>query len=156
MKSRVSILRLLGWAAALMVMLLPAHKLFAQMSEESSGPSTGGLIAALAGFMMFFLILGLAMYVYCALAFQTIARKTNTPNGWWAWIPILQIILTLNIAKKPIWWIILLFIPLVNIVVSVIVLMAVAEARNKPSWWGIMFIIPVMNLIAPGYLAWVD
>jgi len=110
----------------------------------------------LAGFMMFFLILFIAMYVYVALALQTIAQKTNTPNAWWAWIPIIQVILMLNIAKKPVWWIILCFIPLVNFIVFVIVWMAIAEARNKPSWWGIMMIIPVMNLIAPGYIAWAD
>ncbi len=156
MKSRASILRLLGWAAALIVMLLPAHTVFAQMSDNSGGPAVTGIFAALAGFMMFFLILFIAMYVYVALALQTIAQKTNTPNAWWAWIPIIQVILMLNIAKKPVWWIILCFIPLVNFIVFVIVWMAIAEARNKPSWWGIMMIIPVMNLIAPGYIAWAD
>ncbi len=153
MKSRPSILRLLGWAAALVVMLLPASLAFAQ---DDSGPSAAPFLAAMAGFMMFFVIFGLACYVYVSLAFQTIAKKTNTPNGWWAWIPILNIILMLNIAKKPIWWIILLLIPLVNIVVGIIVFMAVAEARNKPSWWGILTIVPVVGLIVPGYLAWSD
>jgi hypothetical protein len=155
MKSRAGIVRLLGWAAAVILMLLPASLAFAQ-DENSMPPGAGGVLAALAGFMVFFVIFGLAIYVYMALAFQTIAQKTNTPNAWWAWIPILNLLLVLNIAKKPIWWIILFFIPLVGIIVAVIVLMAVAEARNKPSWWGIMFIIPVMNLIAPGYLAWAD
>lgn len=154
MKSRPSVLRFLGWTAALILMLLPASLAFAQ--SDNSMPGAGGLMAFIAAFFVFFLIIGLAMYVYYALAFQTIAKKTNTPNDWWAWIPILNIVLLLNIAKKPIWWIILFFIPLVGLVVSVIVLMAVAEARNKPSWWGIMFIIPIMNLIAPGYLAWAD
>jgi hypothetical protein len=148
-------LRLLGWAAALIAVLLPASSALAQ-EDNSMPPGAGGLLAFLAAFMMIFLIIGAALYIYYALAFQTIAKKTNTPNAWWAWIPILHFILMLNIAKKPIWWIILLFIPVVNIVVAVIVLMAIAEARNKPSWWGIMFIIPVMNLIAPAYLAWSD
>jgi hypothetical protein len=62
----------------------------------------------------------------------------------------------LNIARKPVWWILLLFIPFVNIVIAIIVWMAIAEARNKPSWWGILMIVPVANLIVPGYLAWSD
>lgn len=154
MKSRPSILRLLGWAAALVVMLLPAISALAQ--EDNSMPGAGGALALLAGMMVFIWIFMLAFYVYFALAFQTIAKKTNTENAWWAWIPILQVILMLNIAKKPIWWIILMLIPLVNIVVGIIVLMAVAEARNKPSWWGILMIVPVVGLIVPGYLAWSD
>jgi hypothetical protein len=62
----------------------------------------------------------------------------------------------LNIAKKPIWWIILFLIPLVNIVFIVLVWMGIAEARNKPNWWGILLIVPVANIIVPGYLAWSD
>jgi len=103
-----------------------------------------------------FIFIMLACYVYTALALMTIATKTNTQNGWLAWIPIANIVLMLNIAKKPIWWIILFLIPLVNIVIIVLVWMGIAEARNKPSWWGILFIVPVINLIVPGYLAWSD
>jgi len=87
---------------------------------------------------------------------QTIARKTNTPNGWMAWIPIANIFLALNIAQKPGWWFILFLIPLVGLVMAIIVTMAIAERRGKPSWWGILLIVPVVGLIVPGYLAWSD
>jgi hypothetical protein len=55
------------------------------------------------------------------LELQTIAQKTNTENPWLAWIPMLNIILMLNIAKKPIWWFVLFLIPLVGIAMMVIV-----------------------------------
>ncbi len=105
-------------------------------------------------FMTVFMVIGIGLYVYMALALQTIAGKTNTENGWLAWIPIANLILMLNIAKKPMWWIILCLIPLVNIVILIPIWMAIAEARQKPSWWGIMVIVPIMNLVMPGYLAW--
>jgi len=95
-------------------------------------------------------------YVYVALALQTIAQKTHTENGWLAWIPIANIILMLNVAKKPIWWIILFLIPLVNLIMAILVWMGIAVARGKASWWGILIIVPVVNLIVPGYLAWSD
>jgi hypothetical protein len=117
---------------------------------DDRGMFAGGM------FLVFFLVLGGAAYVYISLALQTIAQKTNTANGWLAWIPIANIILMLNIAKKPIWWIILLLIPLVNIVMMILVWMGVAEARSKPNWWGILMIVPLVNLIVPGYLAWSD
>jgi hypothetical protein len=110
-------------------------------------------VAVLGAIWVFVLLIGLATYVYMAICLQTIARKTNTENGWLAWIPIANLILMLQIAHKPIWWILLLLIPLVNVVVAVLVWMGIAKARGKPDWWGILMIIPVVNLVVPGYLA---
>jgi len=152
MKSRPGVLRWLRRAAALIVMLLPASSAFAQSDNSGSLPA----IAAVGSLMVVFLIIGLAAYVYMSMALQTIAKKTNTENAWWAWVPIINIILMLNIAKKPLWWIILCLIPFVNIIIFIIVWMAIAVARGKPSWWGILLIIPVANIIVPGYLAWAD
>lgn len=53
-------------------------------------------------------------------------------------------------------WLILFFIPLVNIVVSIIIWMKIAEMRGKPSWLGILWIIPPIGLIVVGYLAFSD
>ena len=131
-------------------LLLPAIA-SAQDERPSALPFAIG-----AGIILVCVVFMVLFYAYLALALQTIANKTNTENAWFAWIPILNAILILNVANKPLWWLILLLIPGVNIVVGIIVWMAVAEARNKPSWWGIMVIVPVMNLIMPGYLAWSD
>jgi magnesium-transporting ATPase (P-type) len=108
------------------------------------------------GFFLVFLVIGAAFYIFAAFALMTIAEKTQTPNAWLAWIPIANVVLMIMVARKPIWWLVLFLIPLVNIVVSVILWMAIAEARRKPSWWGILTIIPVLNLIAIAYLAWSD
>ena len=138
------------WLMGLLAFLVPAGVVLAQSDEEMALAGLGIVIM-----LVFFLIFG-AMYVYFSLALSTIAKKTNTENAWWAWIPILQILLMLNIAQKPLWWIVLCFIPLVSIVIVIIVWMAIAERRGKPSWWGILLIVPVANLIVPGYLAWAD
>ncbi len=138
------------WAAIPAVTLLFASGAFAQDNRSPAAPALAG------GVLIFALLIGLAVYIYMALAVQTIAQKTNTENPWMAWIPVVNIVLLLNIAKKPIWWIVLFLIPLVNIVFVILVWMGVAEARNKPSWWGVLLIVPVVGVIVPGYLAWVD
>jgi len=99
------------------------------------------------------LILFGIIYAYIAFSLQTIATKTNTENGWLAWIPIANVYLMCKIAGKPGWWLLLFLIPLVSIVVMIIVWMGIAEARNKASWLGILMIVPIANLILPGYLA---
>ena len=138
------------WAAILAVTLLSASGAFAQEDRPHASPALSGAILICA------LLIGLAVYVYVALAVQTIAEKTNTENPWLAWIPIANFVLLLNIAKKPIWWIVLLLIPLVNIIIVVMIWMAVAEARSKPGWWGVLMLVPGVSFIVPGYLAWSD
>lgn len=149
MKARARILSRVGWLLTLAAILVPARPAFAQ--DDARVPT-----ALMGGFILIACIVGLAFYVYFALATQTIANKTNTENAWLAWIPIANWILWLNIAKKPVWWFILFFIPIVGIVIMVIAWMGIAEARNRPNWWGILMIVPVANIIVPGYLAWAD
>lgn len=120
--------------------------------DDMSG-AVGGMIAGMFGL---FLFLGLAAYVFSSLCFMKIAEKTNTENGWWAWIPILNILLMLNIARKPLWWILLFLIPLVNIVIAIIVLVEICKARGKSPLLVIGFIIPVVNFVVLGYLAFAD
>ena len=101
---------------------------------------------------IFWLIM-LAAYAYFAFSIQIIANKTSTPNSWMAWVPILNVVLLCNIGDKPVWWVLLMFIPLVNLVITVMLWMAVSEARRKPPWVGLLMILPFLNLIVPGYLA---
>ena len=116
-----------------------------------------GLIAMMMAMTGVLMVMGLGLYVFLSLALMSIANKTGTENAWFAWIPVLNIILMLQIAKKPVWWIILLLIPLVNIIIAFIIWMAIAEARNKPAWWGIVImLVPVVNLILIGMLAWTE
>ena len=148
MKARSRILSRMGWLLTLAAILIFATTAAAQDDRVPT--------AMLGGFLFIACVIFLEMYVYVALALQTIATKTNTENAWLAWIPIVNIILMCNIAKKPVWWIILCLIPLVNIVIFIILWMGIAEARGKPNWWGILMIVPVVSLIVPGYLAWSD
>jgi hypothetical protein len=135
--------------------LLASFTLLAAVPVFADEPS-GAPFAAMGVAFLFMFVVFAAFYIYWALATQTIAKKTNTENGWMAWIPIANLVLWANIAKKPVWWGILCIVPLVGIVFMILLWMAIAEARNKPNWWGILLIVPVVNLIVPGYLAWAD
>jgi hypothetical protein len=148
MKARRNIVSGMGLTALFAVVF--SGTALAQNNDSLAAAGLG------AGVFMFLLVICVGAYVYMALALQTIATKTNTPNAWLAWIPIANLILMIQIAKKPIWWIVLFLIPIVNIVIAIMVWMGVAEARGKPSWWGILTIVPVANLVVPGVLAWSD
>jgi len=113
-------------------------------------------VAIFAGVMIFTLIISLAFYIYIAIALMKIAKKAGVSNGWFAWVPILNVILMLQIARKPMWWLLMFFIPVINIVFTVLVWMEIAKAVGKPEWWGILTIVPFVNIIVPGYLAFSD
>ena len=105
---------------------------------------------------LFSLVVFVAFYVYFAVAIQTMAKKTNTPNNWMAWIPLLNVYLLLKIGGKPGWWLLLFLIPFVNFIMMIVMWMGVAERLNKPNWYGILMIVPLVNIIIPGVLAFSD
>lgn len=105
------------------------------------------------GIFVVVMLFVIAVYVYSAICVMRMAKKTNTENAWMAWIPIFNLVLLIQIARKPLWWIILFFIPLVNIVMTILVWMGVSKELKKPEWIGVVMIIPIANLVAMGYLA---
>jgi|WetSurMetagenome_2_1015567.scaffolds.fasta_scaffold97589_2 hypothetical protein len=124
--------------------------------SAGSDAAAAGIMAVFAGMFMVILVVVLVIYVFMAVCLMKIAKKTNNPNGWFAWIPILNIVLMLQIAKKPVWWIVLIFIPFVNfvwIVLQILVWMAISRECGKEEWLGILMLVPVVNLFVPAYLA---
>lgn len=88
--------------------------------------------------MLFTSILWLLVWLLVILLFVSLWRvfkKAGKP-GWGSIIPFYNIILWLEIAGKPAWWIILFFIPLVNIIVGVIVNISIAENFGKSAAFG--------------------
>ncbi|HEY4654487.1 MAG TPA: DUF5684 domain-containing protein [Cyclobacteriaceae bacterium] len=69
---------------------------------------------------------GIVMFLYLALLVVVIVgmwktfEKAGKP-GWAAIIPIYNLIVLLEIVGKPLWWIVLLLIPFVNIIFAIIV-----------------------------------
>lgn len=92
-------------------------------------------------------------YLFVSLCLQFIAIKTNTSDAWLAWIPIANLCLMCKIAKKPVWWLLCFFVPILNIIIMILLWMGIAEARNKPSWLGVLMLLPVVNFFIPAYLA---
>ena len=61
--------------------------------------------------------------------------KAGKP-GWAVLIPIYNIIVLLQIVGKPVWWIILFLIPVVNFVILIIISMDLAVCFGKSKGWG--------------------
>jgi hypothetical protein len=85
---------------------------------------------------LFILAIELAIVVAIIAGIWKVFVKAGKP-GWAAIVPIYNLVVLLEISGKPIWWILLFLIPLVNIVMAVIVGIAVAKAFGKSDAFGI-------------------
>jgi len=81
-------------------------------------------------------VVGLAIVILVFAGIWKTFTKAGKP-GWGAIIPIYNIILLLQIAGRPIWWIVLLFIPLVNLLVGIVVTIDIARNFGKGVGFGI-------------------
>lgn len=121
--------------------------------EIGPGQMQGPLAALIAGFMMFFVIIGIVLYVYYSLCLFRIAKKLNIEAAWIAWVPLIQIWIIVVSAGKPGWWVLLLFVPIVNLFVSIYLWICITENLGKNKWLGLLMLVPLVNLIFLGILA---
>ena len=137
-------------------------------------------IAAMAGILgiaiglliAFFIVIGLALYIYQSLAWYSIAKKLKHKRPWLAWIPVANFFLLPVLAKKDVrWgWIILLpfvlmpfiLIPIVGpmiyflgiifvIIMAIVWTWDIFERRKFPGWLSLMpafMFIPIVNFFA--------
>jgi hypothetical protein len=85
---------------------------------------------------LLFTVIGLAFVVLIVAGIWKVFVKAGKP-GWGCIVPIYNIILILEIAGKPMWWIVLMLIPLVSIVVAILVSIEVAKQFGKGSGFGV-------------------
>ena len=81
-------------------------------------------------------LIALAIFVAIIAGFWKVFTKAGQP-GWAAIVPIYNLIVLLQIAGKPLWWIILFFLPFANLVAAVLVGLAVAKKFGKSDAFGL-------------------
>lgn len=119
-----------------------------QYSGNVTPHEAAGLFALAGGIFLMVIILVIILYVIVAISLMRIAKRTNTENAWFAWIPILNLILMLQIARRPMWWLIFFLIPFINIVgivLQFVIWVDIAKRLGKPVWVGILAgLIPII------------
>jgi hypothetical protein len=80
-------------------------------------------------------IIELVIAVVVIASIWKVFVKAGKP-GWGAIIPFYNIYLELKIIGRPGWWLILFFIPLVNLVIAIIVALDLAKSFGKSGAFG--------------------
>jgi hypothetical protein len=110
---------------------------------QSETESAGGGIAAAFGTLIY---LGIIVLIIAGL--WKIFAKAGKP-GWTSIIPIYNFIVLLEIVGRPTWWVILAFIPIVNVVIIIMVYIDLAKSFGKGVGFGLglTFLSPIFVCI---------
>jgi len=100
------------------------------LAQEGGGGAGAAAVGAI------FMIIWLAVVVFVIAGMWLTFTKAGKP-GWGAIVPIYNMILLLEIAGKPIWWVILFLIPFVNFVILIIVCIDVAKNFGQGAGFGL-------------------
>jgi hypothetical protein len=92
--------------------------------------------ADMPGYSVLTWIIILVIIVFQIAAWWKMFEKAGKP-GWAAIIPIYNIVVLIQIAGKPVWWIILCLIPIVNIIVLLLISIGVAKNFGKGTLFGL-------------------
>lgn len=98
---------------------------------DSTSTSSAPIFIALAFFAIFM--------VFAIIVGWKLFEKAGKP-GWAAIVPIYNYIVLLEICGRPLWWILLLMLPIVNFVIVVILCIDFAKCFGKGTGYGIAFV----------------
>jgi hypothetical protein len=119
-----------------------------QNNDAQTWSTLAGIIAILV-----LLVLCLGLYIFYCFCCKRICEKVGQEPGILIWIPVAQLVPLLQVAGMQVWMIILMFIPLVNMVVGIMMWAKICTARGKSPWLVILMFIPIANLVFIPYLA---
>lgn len=106
-----------------------------------------GTMAGVLAFMGTFWLIMLVVMVIMFIAMWRIFVKAGKP-GWAVLIPIYNTIVLLEIVERPLWWVILYFVPIANLVVQIIVSLDLARKFGK----SVLFAVLGLVLTPIGFL----
>jgi hypothetical protein len=115
--------------------------LFAFLLQDN-GNAGGGAVGAIMG------LVWLAVIVLFIAALWKVFTKAGHP-GWAAIVPIYNAYILVKIAGRPGWWLLMLFIPFVNLVFSILLSIDIAKAFGQSAAWGVILLFLLCGI---GYL----
>jgi uncharacterized membrane protein YhaH (DUF805 family) len=121
------------------------------MNNDTTNAAAGTAMGL--GLMLVIVLFALAFYIFYCFCAKKICERCGVTPGILIWIPIVNIIPLLQVAKMPVWMIILFLIPIVSLIVAIFMWVKICQARGKTGWLTIMLFIPIANLIFLPYLA---
>lgn len=117
--------------------------------------SSSSSMSALDGVVLWLLVLAVVLSLIVSVITLVGLWKTFTKAGkpgWAAIVPIYNLITMLEIAGRPVWWIVLTFIPFANLYVHIQLALDIAKSYGKTGGFGALLIFfPVIGYLILGF-----
>ncbi|HEY0965020.1 MAG TPA: DUF5684 domain-containing protein, partial [Candidatus Saccharimonadales bacterium] len=120
-------------------------------STDSMGADAGITAAAIIGALVIYLVVFAVAYVITAIFLGKIFKKAGTPS-WIAWVPIYNSWKMLELGGQHGWWVLLSFVPFVNLASLVFMIIAmyhIGKKLGKEDWFVLLAIF-----LGPVWLIW--
>ena len=118
--------------------------------DPSANPGmTGDMVIGTYGWIITLAYFGLFMFLQYKIAHRT----GHADTAWWAFVPILNTLLLIGMAGKPIKWFWLLMIPFVNFFAFFALWISVARNCGQSGVWGFFCMFPLINILPMFVLA---
>lgn len=121
------------------------------MPIDDSNALIAALTATSIGIWIVSMIIGLALYIFMALALVKIGKELEYKNSWFAWVPILQSIMLFQLGNVSPW---LLLVPIVNSIFAIIAFMNLTQKRGYDKVLGLIILTGIGTYILLYLLAW--
>ena len=121
------------------------HMIPALLFQDDGDAAATAVLFGLGGT---FLIIMLALAVVFIIGMWKVFAKAGQPR-WACIIPIYNIYVLTQIAGRPGWWVLLFFIPLVNIVISLLLAIDIAKSFGQSAAFGVILLFLLSGI---GYL----
>lgn len=110
-------------------------------STASDSASAAAMMAIFGVIALIYLVIGIVTIV----SMWKLYSKAHKP-GWAALVPIYNVIVMLEIIGRPLWWVALLFVPILNIWISIVIAFDLAKAYGKSTGFGVLvWLLPVIG-----------
>jgi len=87
-------------------------------------------------------ILYIAVIIFLIYCIWRLFEKAGKP-GWASIIPVYNYLVELEIIGRPWWWLLLMFVPVVNVVIGIIITLDLAKVFGKTSGFAVgMILLP--------------
>lgn len=110
------------------------------------------------GLILVWSVVAIASYVYLSLALMKIGKEMGYENSWFAWIPILNLVMIFQLGNQNPWLILLSLIPgLGTLIVGILTIVAfanIAEKRGYDKILTLLLLVPLAAYILMYFLAW--
>ncbi len=119
--------------------------------SETSKAGIAVAIASMGILVLFPILIGLTTYIFTSLALSKIGKELGYTNSWFAWFPLLNTIMLMQLGEKSAWWIL---VPFVGQIMMIIAVMRITERRGYDKLLGLIVLTGIGAYVLLYLLAW--